>query len=328
MLKVLWLSVITILLLSTYGLAVEFGTDLLNGDGSFEFAGENGPWTLYADSGESSAIVSGSVTGSSYVWKAGPAVSSSKNFRAIYSGIPVLGNRQYRVVYYYSIAGSSPSWIKVNINGVWSNSYTMYWSGGLQKSFDYKTDLDETTATLTLAMYSNSSNDTALIDDVTFLRERVQPVVGNDSVNNTIVNGKTVNVVFNTMIMPGAGDVYPGIIEGSSANIAFDPDIDITAANATVSNIQWVSDYEVSADITPSEVGTVTLVFENVYSNYTYSYDMDSVAQPIACGEAGTQYLASDINHDCKVTLVDFAILGGQWMQCTDMDADPVNCGL
>lgn len=43
------------------------------------------------------------------------------------------------------------------------------------------------------------------------------------------------------------------------------------------------------------------------------------IDRPSSCGQAGTQYLDSDLDKDCYVTLKDFAMLTGSWMQCTDV---------
>ena len=36
------------------------------------------------------------------------------------------------------------------------------------------------------------------------------------------------------------------------------------------------------------------------------------------CGGAGTVYLSADANQDCYVDLMDFGLLAGQWLECTD----------
>jgi hypothetical protein len=39
---------------------------------------------------------------------------------------------------------------------------------------------------------------------------------------------------------------------------------------------------------------------------------------PLECGDPGTQYKAADINQDCYVNLKDVAVLGQEWLKCTD----------
>lgn len=335
-----YLGLLVIALLSVQGLAVEYGADLLNGDGDFE-DGNTGPWWCWADGNEISAVRSSSGLpfgpgNGAYVWGAGPSLYKQMNFRAVYkvndaNGIPTVGNRQYRVFYRYQVGASSPGWFRVLINSSYLDIGTMYRSAWYSKSSVYTTAVDETSVKLSLAMYSNSGSvtgggiDAIYIDDVNFCRERTFPMVGGDLLQGTLVNGKTSNVTFSTIIMPGAATTKAGIESSITPTIAFDPDITITATNATVSNVQWISDNEVSADITPSATGTVTLTFTNVYSNYDYEYAMTSVTPPTSCGGAGTVYLQADMNRDCKVTFLDFAALAAQWSQCTDMDVQ--GCG-
>jgi hypothetical protein len=327
----LYSGLLVIALLSVQSRAVEYGTDLLNGAGSFE-AGPTGPWSCWADGGEVSSIRSSSSVpftpgNGAYVWGAGPSIASSKNFRASYvNSIPVVPNRKHLVSYRYQIGSSTPSWFEVRINSNASRLGTMYRSNWYGASYIYTTAADETLVkTFELAMYSNGANDAVYIDELTFAQERTLPMVGGDSLQGTLVSGRVNSATFSTIIMPGEDTTKAGIDSSGTPTIAFDQDIVITATNATVSNIQRLGDSEVSADITPSAIGTVNLTFRNQYSDKEYVYTMTSVTPPTACGDAGTVYLAADVNHDCKVSFLDFAVISGQWLQCTDIGVQ--GCG-
>jgi len=39
---------------------------------------------------------------------------------------------------------------------------------------------------------------------------------------------------------------------------------------------------------------------------------------PLACGDAGTEYLPHDFNTDCWINLIEFSGLASEWLQCTD----------
>jgi hypothetical protein len=39
------------------------------------------------------------------------------------------------------------------------------------------------------------------------------------------------------------------------------------------------------------------------------------VSQPVKCGDAGTTYLAADLNRDCYITFADFALLAQNWLK-------------
>ena len=41
------------------------------------------------------------------------------------------------------------------------------------------------------------------------------------------------------------------------------------------------------------------------------------IGNPI-CGSSGTVYLQSDLTKDCRVNLLDFALIAGEWLYCTD----------
>jgi hypothetical protein len=325
----IYIGLLVIALLSIQSMAYEYGTDLLNGDGNFE-AGPTGSWYCWADSNEVSSIRSssglpfGSGNGA-YVWGAGPAYRSSKNFRAVYkindaNGIPVVGNRLYRVYMRYQIGSSTPAYLGVFFNSTVVKIGTLYRSKWVGIGIGYITAADEKLIKLQLAMYSNSGSvtgggiDAAYVDDVNLCRERTYPMVGGDSTQGQIANGRANSVTFDTIVMPGCATTKAGIDGTLVPTIAFDPDITIAATNATVSNVEWISDNQVSADITPSATGTVTLTFTNVYSNYSCGYTMTSVTAPTTCGDSGTIYLSGDINHDCKVNFLDFAAFGMQWL--------------
>ena len=47
-------------------------------------------------------------------------------------------------------------------------------------------------------------------------------------------------------------------------------------------------------------------------------------ALPSTCGDDGTIYLTSDVNHDCKVDFADFADMAAGWMGCTTPEDE--NC--
>jgi hypothetical protein len=328
--KVKFICLLVMLFLGMNAYAVQWGPDaetggpignLLNDAGGFEFDGGSGPWILWADGGELSTIHdiatdSRYVKSGSYSWKAGPATAGGKLFRASYLGIPTVANRRHSVVTHARYQTSSPGSTKVAINGVW------YAFGSASSIFGGKYNYftlpaNENTIDLVLQVYSNSANDTVYMDDIKLYREVVSPLVGGDNLNNVLVKNKVNNVIFNT---------YP-MFEGytNEIKIAFDPDIVLSSAGAAISNVQWLGDTRVSADIVPSSAGTLTLTFRNVYSDKDYNYTMTVVNPPLSCGQAGTVYSTSDLNFDCEVNFEDFAVLASQWLKCTD--AEIQDCG-
>lgn len=65
-------------------------------------------------------------------------------------------------------------------------------------------------------------------------------------------------------------------------------------------------------------------VTSGTYIALSFSETMDVASRvrlygpPSECGELGTEYLTSDLDNDCYVTLADFATLAADWMECTD----------
>lgn len=293
---------------------IDWGTDLLNGEGSFETqgAGGAGNWTFWADGGQISEINSTNPFQGSYSWYA-YCPTSDKQARAFFNNIVTVGNRRHLLSSYCSKITSTPSFVYWSLGSSGQKQF-----GSLFFSYTHYDNLYTTVAgedLVDLAFYfrSNSTdNDAFVIDNVELYRERVLPMAGSDSAGRELAVGEPTNVVFETVLVPDP-----------NTTIAFDPDIVITALNASVSNVVWQSDNTVSAELTAVSAGAVQVMFQNVYSQKSYMYQMVA-GDPSQCGDLGTQYLGSDISgvagqRDCHVDLNDFLLLANQWMQCTDM---------
>ena len=313
------LKILVILLLMLFSQQVfgtEYGSDLLNGIGDFETVDDRAAWTLHTWSGDSALNKFDSELPHSgdWSWHFGPSTAYGNTWGGwTTSKFSTVANREHRLIVYARSQVSTPSWIQYVIGGSgWQSLsyYTTVW--GYNEKY-YTSGATEETMEVAFKMHANSANDNGYIDDVTVCRERVMPTVYSDSVQSTLVIGEVTEVIF---------DTTPYITY--DPRNAFDPDIGITCTNATISNIQWISDTNVSADITASSIGQLQLVFRNDYSDMEYTYSMNSVNPPTSCGDPGTVYDIADMNLDCVVNLLDFSVLAIEWLECTDPEAG--NC--
>lgn len=82
----------------------------------------------------------------------------------------------------------------------------------------------------------------------------------------------------------------------------------------------WLSDAYMSPPYESFDAGSQINLQVDLPGTLPYprGEDYDPPPTPAKCGEAGTVYLDSDINRDCKVDLRDFAEFTQSWLQCTD----------
>ncbi|MFI4910102.1 MAG: hypothetical protein ACIAQZ_00400 [Sedimentisphaeraceae bacterium JB056] len=245
-------------------------TDLLDGNGCFEFDGSNGPWTLWADGGESSTISSDLAYSGAYAWKAGPTVSSSKNIRA-WTSVETFANRSHKIVAYARCQGSSPSYARVRLGSAsWSSTMNITSNafGYFAESTLYQsTAADEISPNLTLAMYSNSANDTLYMDDISVYRERCIPDPNEDSVGGVLTYGERTLVTIDADETTG------------SYTVAFDPDITVSSPYAIIHSYQWLSDTQIEVDLTAIYAGDIILTLRNESSNLEATHTMTSSYQ-------------------------------------------------
>jgi hypothetical protein len=69
-----------------------------------------------------------------------------------------------------------------------------------------------------------------------------------------------------------------------------------------------------NANLSPA----MTLVYGDGFVDNINMYTDNGTIVPKHCGDAGTVYKSSDLNHDCYVNFKDLAILATYWAQCTD----------
>jgi len=50
---------------------------------------------------------------------------------------------------------------------------------------------------------------------------------------------------------------------------------------------------------------------------YQIGGEIDAVSDVAACGDPSHPYPVGDVNNDCRVNMVDFALLAGSWLDCT-----------
>jgi hypothetical protein len=234
-------------------------TDLLNGAGGFEFGGGAGPWTLFADGGETIGISTTMIHSGTYALKTGPAVSSSRNWRATVKEIATVANREHKVVTYSGYKGSSPSWARAALGqsgyvlsmAVSSTTYLK-----LATNY-YTTGATENLVDFALAVYSNSANDTVYIDDVALYREIALPKV--DAITGSGAAWRFTNIGGRT------GDTLQ--------LVAFDPDATVSYVSGfNVGNIAvtWSSDNQLMLSFENSLVGAVDLMVTNPNGNASY----------------------------------------------------------
>jgi hypothetical protein len=79
-----------------------------------------------------------------------------------------------------------------------------------------------------------------------------------------------------------------------------------------------VSSYPCDLYIQPALIHHVAASADGRYSGVhnDFTVYVKDVACP--CGQIGTVYLESDLNYDCNVNFKDFAVIGSQWLQCTE----------
>jgi hypothetical protein len=312
------LILLTLLCCTSQTFATEYGADLLNGTGDFETEADRAVWELWNSVAGTSTWSTTMPYSGSWSWHGGPSVASANQMRVMTNPlISTIGNREHRLMVKVRSQVSTPSWVKYSLGSsgwIALTSYSSNW--GLNTQY-YTTTSTENAIKLTFNMYANSANDNIYIDAVELARERVMPTVYSDSVGSTLVVGSETKVSF----------VAPPYTVYDPRN-AFDPDITILSANANITDVQWISDNEVSAKITANSTGQLQLVFRNEYCDMEFTYVMFAVNAPSACGSAGTEFSSSDLNRDCIVNLSDFAIFASEWLTCTNPEVEECDSGL
>lgn len=265
----LFSAIMLVSCLSAFG-AVYSNTDLLEGAGGFEFSGGSGPWTLWADDGESSTISSDFVYSGSYAWKAGPAVASGKNIRT-WTTISTFGNRLHKIVAYARCQGGSPSWARVKLNSdAWDpnmNITSDVFDSFAGSTLYQKTDVDVTSPTLTVAVYTNSANDTLYVDSVAVYRERCIPEPNEtDSLGGVLPYGQKATVTIDCNVGTNAS--------GYTKN--FDPDITVSSPYAIIHSYNRISDTQIQVELTAFYGGNIYLTLRNESSKLEGTHTMTS----------------------------------------------------
>lgn len=208
-------------------------TDVLDGNGSFEFAGGMGPWTKWTGSSEPQGIDSTYKNTGLYSYKLGASTASGKNIRVEMTVEKLIAKRSYQINTFARFAsGSSPSWARVQLAGsLWDATMNITWANSyfLLNTKYYTTTATETSKKLTLAIYSNSVNDSLWIDDVTLYQEIALP-------NVDLFTGSD-----KTWTLSNAG----GRIGDANQLVAFDPTVTVSYVSGfDVGNIAvtWSSD--------------------------------------------------------------------------------------
>lgn len=129
-----------------------------------------------------------------------------------------------------------------------------------------------------IAVNARTGSSTVYFDDLALYREIASPNATSDNLAGSALElGEATSVsLFNA-----AGSVT----EGSSVyNVYFDPDIQISSDDATITNVVWVSDTQVDFDITPTAGGEITLTLTNPYGQKSASYVVSAVPEPATVG--------------------------------------------
>jgi hypothetical protein len=268
-----------------------YGADLLNGAGSFEFDGNDGPWSQWPGSNEPAGISSTYANSGTYSYVLGPATASGKNIRAEMTLDNMAPNRTYKIKSYARIAGSSPSWVKVrlgsdSLNDVYNLSYA--WTSFTENTSYTVYDENSTSAFLTLALYSNSASDTVYLDDIAVYRRRAIPDPNWDSLGGDISYNQRVSFTI-------GGDVNDCNYYFAQG---FDPDITVTSDQAEVHSVTWISDTEIQVDLTVTDGNddTLALTLTNQYSNLSTVYKMtvSGYGDDLLGGDGGFEF-AGDV---------------------------------
>jgi hypothetical protein len=255
--------------LSAFGV-VYSESDLLDGAGNFEFSGGSGPWTLWADGGESSTISGNLAYSGIYAWKAGPAVASGTNIRT-WTPINTFGKRSHKIVASTCYQGSAPTWVRMRLGSdawdpnmnITSGSLNVFSSSILYQS----TDVSETSPNLALAVYTNSAGDTLYVDKVAVYRERCVPEANKiDSLGGVLPYGEKVTVIIDTNQGTNAS--------GYTKN--FDPDIKVTSPYAIIHSYNRLSDTQIQVELEAIYGGNIILTLRNESSNLESTHTMTS----------------------------------------------------
>jgi hypothetical protein len=241
-------------------------TDLLNGDGGFEFAGGAGPWTPWSGNGsEPAGVVAFTWTPDPglYSYKLGGTSATAKNIRAQMTVNGMVTNRNYQVEAYARSTGSSPSWARINLgSGAIGSAPSVALATSMTKNtLSYLYSEASTTAALTLAEYSNSANDGMIFDNIKLFREIVLPNVDSYTGSGT------------AWTLSNAG----GRIGANLQLVAFDPTVTVSYVSGfNVGNIAatWSNDNQLLLSFQNSLAGAVDLQITNPYGNASYTVTM------------------------------------------------------
>ena len=236
--------------------AVYSSSDILGGDGNFEFNGLSGPWMLSADDGELSTVSNSLALSGSYAWKAGPTTAGGKDLR-VWTEVNTFANRSHKIIVNVRYQTSTPNVARIklgsdawdaNMNLAWGNTYFE------ENTKYYTTKIGESSPQLTATMYSDSANDTIYMDDISVYRERCIPEPNvNDSLGGTLIYGQNSSVLI---------DCNQGIASsGYTKN--FDPDITVSSPYAIIHSYRWISDKQISVELTAIYGGNIYLTLRN-----------------------------------------------------------------
>ena len=151
----------------------------------------------------------------------------------------------------------------------------------------------------------------------TEVNEVVDP---NTDTYSVLVYGAPTSTVDLTITPTGdnAGDVDLGSGAGAAYTLNLPAEATSTLAEAAIVTVA-------SVDNTTSDgPRQVPLAHTSVSADADYDAQViDDVIVTVNdneawCGQDGTVYYAADLNQDCYVTLEDFAVLAGQWLDCTN----------
>ena len=125
-----------------------------------------------------------------------------------------------------------------------------------------------------------------------------------------------------------AWDIALGILTNGSTSGTYS--IDVTAALKTAidgasSGNGMAFRFYTDNDADPIAPWDPVNYVVNFYTGYTFSSPTIVVQlRPLACGDPGTIYITADLNKDCKIDFVDFALMAAAWMDCTTPEDE--NC--
>jgi hypothetical protein len=162
----------------------------------------------------------------------------------------------------------------------------------------------------------------------------MDPYIGSE-----VRNGLTVDQIASFNYGPNYSDMYrEAIAQGVVANgeLTATYSVDITAAlkaamDASTADsgiaFRFYNDNDADIDLGSGLIAPYDAANHVVNYNTGYLFSTPTIvieSRPAYCGAEGTIYLDGDINKDCKIDFVDFALMATGWMDCTTPEDE--NC--